>query len=216
MLISIQHQKGGTSKSTIAWNLAITLQDSMKKKIEVVDLDVQQTMTLNNYVRQSNKELKPLQIRTFTDAEALKEYFSSDDDSKIIIVDTGGFDSSLNRITALMSDFMLTPVSDSIIDLQGLKTYEKVLKQLSEAANATITSNVILSPIDPRKKNFSELREFIEKSENFNVFDSVLRRRTDFINSLETGKSVIEYKKDSKAAEEFQTLFKEIRKTLSI
>lgn len=217
MLICLAHQKGGTSKSTICTNLAIELQNKYKKKkVEVVDLDVQQSVSLINHIRSTNKDLRPLSIRTFSNAEKLKEYFLNDDDSKIIVCDTGGFDSSLNRLAVLMADIVLTPVSDSIVDLQGLKTYEKVLKQMSEASNTIIESHVILSPIASQRKNFNDLKAYIEKSEHFKVFDSILRRRTDFINSFSEGKSVVEYKKDSKASIEFQNLFKEIQKTLDI
>ncbi len=51
MVICINHQKGGVGKSTLAWNLAIELSKDIN--VEVVDLDVQQTVTLNNYVRKN-------------------------------------------------------------------------------------------------------------------------------------------------------------------
>ena len=217
MLLSIQHQKGGTTKSTIAWNLSISLSSILKNiKIEVVDLDIQQTLTLNNYIRGEDKSLKKLNIRTFVDVEKLQEYFNTDNDNKIIIVDTGGFDSALNRITAMASDYMITPVSDSGIDIQGLKTYEKVLKQLTQATGDVIHSKVLLSAIDPRKRNLDEIRVFIEQSEHFSMFDTVIRRRTDYINSICSGKSVIEYNSDSKASEEILALSYEVIKMMAL
>jgi len=217
MLVSLQHQKGGTSKSTIAWNLAITLSNVLKNiEIEVVDLDRQKTLTINNSTRTNLKDYKELNIRSFTDVEKLKEYYSQDNDKKLIIVDTGGFDSSLNRLTAMVSDCIITPVSDSEIDLQGLKTYEQVLKQISKASGEVIKTNVLLSLLDSRSKDIDLVREFIEKSEHFNLFETAITRRKAYINSIASGKSVIEFKKDKKAVEEMMSLIQEIRKTLSI
>ena len=49
MIIAISHQKGGVGKSTIAYNLSVEL--SKKYTVNVVDLDVQQTITACNVIR---------------------------------------------------------------------------------------------------------------------------------------------------------------------
>jgi len=215
MLLGIEHQKGGTGKSTISWNLAIELAKNTDKKIEVVDLDVQQTLTLNNYVRES-KGLKSFTVKTFKEVKKLEAYISNDNDSKIIIIDTGGFDSGLNRVVALLSDLIITPVSDSTVELQGLKTYEKVLKELSELSGDLISSNVLLNSIDPRKKNFDAIKEFINESKYFTAMNSIIRRRNDYKDSITAGMSVIEYKSESKAASELHALINEIKYLLNI
>lgn len=215
MLLGIEHQKGGTGKSTISWNLAIELAKNTDKKIEVVDLDVQQTLTLNNYVREA-KGLKSFTVKTFKEVKKLEAYISNDNDSKIIIIDTGGFDSGLNRVVALLSDLIITPVSDSTVELQGLKTYEKVLKELSELSEDLISSNVLLNSIDPRKKNFEAIKEFINESKYFTAMNSIIRRRNDYKDSITAGMSVIEYKNESKAASELYALINEIKYLLNI
>ncbi|MEV9527044.1 ParA family protein [Aliarcobacter butzleri] len=215
MLIALEHQKGGVGKSTITWNLAIELSKKLNKKIEVVDLDVQQTLTLNNYTR--NKEgLSALDIRTFKDIDSLKKYIETDNNDKLMIIDTGGFDSGLNRLIGLVADFIITPVSDSTVELQGLKTFEKVLKDLNKSSNEKIISHVLLNSIDPRKKDLEDLKKFINTSDNFKLLESVIRRRTDFKESISFGKSVIEYKKDSKAASEIEALANEVIYLLDI
>jgi len=52
MIIAVSHQKGGVGKSTIGFNLAIEL--ARKYKVEVVDLDVQNTITHTNKIRKEN------------------------------------------------------------------------------------------------------------------------------------------------------------------
>lgn len=215
MLISINHQKGGTGKSTLCFNLAIELSKLKGFTVEIVDLDVQQTLTLNSYLRKDHG-LSLLNTRRFNNVEDLTRYIETDNDSKIIIVDNGGFDSGLSRISALAADYILTPVSDSIVELQGLKTYEKVLEELSENAEDPIIANVILNNIDPRRKNFEDLKEFINKSKYFKALDTIVRRRSDFRDSISAGKSAIEYNKKSKAAGELKALIKEIKSGLGL
>ena len=215
MLVAIGHQKGGVGKSTVCFNLAAILQKIKNISLEVVDLDVQQTITLNNYTRNENG-LKPFNVRTFNNLEDFKNYISTDNDSKIILVDTGGFDSSLNRAVALYADLVITPVSDSYVELQGLKTYEKVLQELSQAIGEPVVSHVLLNNVDPRRKNFSELKDFINKSENFETFETVINRRIDFRDSIATGQSVVEFNKNGKSAGEIISLTKEIKSILAI
>ena len=215
MLVAIGHQKGGVGKSTVCFNLAAILQKIKNISLEVVDLDVQQTITLNNYTRNENG-LKPFNVRTFNNLEDFKNYISSDNDSKIILVDTGGFDSSLNRSVALYADLVITPVSDSFVELQGLKTYEKVLQELSAAISEPVIAHVLLNNVDPRRKNFTELKEFINKSENFETFETVINRRIDFRDSIATGQSVVEFNKNGKSAGEIISLTKEIKSILAI
>ena len=215
MLVAIGHQKGGVGKSTVCFNLAAILQKIKNISLEVVDLDVQQTITLNNYTRNENG-LKPFNVRTFNNLEDFKNYISTDNDSKIILVDTGGFDSSLNRSVALYADLVITPVSDSFVELQGLKTYEKVLQELSAAIGEPVIAHVLLNNVDPRRKNFSELKDFINKSENFKTFETVINRRIDFRDSIAVGQSVVEFNKNGKSAGEIKSLTQEIRSILAI
>ena len=77
-------------------------------------------------------------------------------------------------------------------------------------------SHVLLNNVDPRRKNFSELKEFINKSENFETFETVINRRIDFIDSIATGQSVVEFNKNGKSAGEIISLTKEIKSILAI
>lgn len=217
MTLSVNIQKGGVGKSTISWNLAIELSKIKGKTLEVVDLDVQQTLTMNNYVRKS-VGLKPLNVRTFKDIDLFKEYLKTDSDDKIILCDTGAYDSSLNRFSALVADYVITPLSNSSVDLQGLKAYEEIIKDLNSTLpeESKIKPYVIMSLIDPRTKKLAKVKKYIESTGSFNVLDSIVSRRPDFINSITNGKSVREYSKDSKADTEISNLIKEIRKIMAI
>ena len=208
MTIAISHQKGGVGKSTIAWNLATALQK--KYNVDLVDLDIQKTLTYTNEIRSAQTDLKPLNIKTFTTPEDLKKYINGDSDERISIIDIGGFDSAMNRLAIITADMVITPVSDKSFELLGLKNFEKVLKELSEVVKEDVVVRVLLNNINPQKSKLEDLKRFINKSKNFNLLESILRARTALDKSAGQGMNVIEYDKDSKASKEMQSLVKEV------
>lgn len=213
MTIAISHQKGGVGKSTIAWNLATALQK--KYNVELVDLDIQKTLTYTNEIRANQTNLKPLTIRNFTTPEDFKKYINGDHDERLSIIDIGGFDSSMNRLAIITADLVITPVSDKSFELLGIKSFEKVLGELSKLIDEDIIVRVLLNNINPKKSKLDELKTFIESSKHFHLLETILRSRADFDKSAGLGKNVIEYNKDSKASKEIKKLLKELIKILN-
>ena len=213
MIINISHQKGGVGKSTIAFNLAVTL--ATTHKVEVIDLDVQNTVTHTNKIRKENG-LKKLKIKYIKTDKELKEYIELDSDKKITIIDSGGFDSSLNRLAIFYSDMVITPVSDRFNEISGLMKYIEILQELNEITGEDIKVNVLLNNINPKIKKFDGLQTFIKKNKEFKLLNSLLRQRVDYDKSAWKGMSVKEYNKEGKANQEFSELVKEIKKRLGI
>ena len=210
MIITISHQKGGVGKSTIAFNLAVELGKKFgEKQVKIIDLDVQKSLTQANLIRKNNK-LTPLNIIEGKDENEIVSVMENFPQKEILIIDSGGFDSSLNRIAIVGADIILTPVTDKTFDLLGLQRYEEILKELSEIEKRTIKSYVFLNNINPNVKKMEELIRFINSSKHFEILKTVIRTRIDFSNSIAEGKSVTEYKKESKAAKEIQNFIKEI------
>ena len=214
MIIVVSHQKGGVGKSTIAWNLATYLQK--KYQVELVDLDIQRTLTYANEIRKQHKDLTPLIIKHFETPEDLKKYIQGDSEERLSIIDVGGFDSSMNRLALVMADMIITPVSDKSFELLGIKTFEKIISQLDKLVEHDVKVKVLLNNLNPQKSKLEGLKNFITKSSYFELLDTILRNRTDYDKSAGEGKNVIEYKADSKASKEVKKLTKEIKKILNI
>lgn len=213
MIITISHQKGGVGKSTLAYNVAVEL--SKKYNVEVIDLDVQQTVSAYNEVRQEMGQI-PLPVYIFTTAEEFEKYLENVDDDTVVIVDSGGFDSSLNRFAMLISDFIVTPVSSEFTEILGLQKYESILRELSEQSGMTIVTNVVLNKTNPNQKKFDEVNDFIRSSKHFKLMDAMMRRRVDFANSVAYGFSVRELDKKSEASRELKAFVKEIKEKAGI
>lgn len=214
MLITISHQKGGVGKSTIAYNIAIELYKKYKK-VEIIDLDVQQTVSAYNNIRNMMQQKSP-KIRIFTQDKDFVDYVNDIPDEKIVIVDSGGFDSSLNRIAILASDFIITPVSTEFTEILGLEKYQSILKQLEDVSGQKVFTHVLLNKVNPNQKKFDELYEFINSSEHFKLMDTIIRRRVDFANSVAHGFTVRELDKKSDSSKELKMLIKEIQQKVNL
>jgi chromosome partitioning protein len=209
-IITIAHQKGGVGKSTVAINLAVEL--NKKYNLKVIDLDYQKSITIFNETRKE-KGLEPLDIIHIDTQKELIDFLKKNKD--LVLIDNGGFDSDLNRISIVAADLIITPVSNDLIEIYGLESFKKILKELKEI-NTKIKSYVLLNKIDPKAtKAIKDLKEYIKTNdEYFNLFDTVFRRRADFTKSFEKGKSVIEIDKKSKASKELQELIHNIETIL--
>ena len=206
-IIAVSHQKGGVGKSTLAYNIAVEL--SKKYHVEVVDLDVQETVSSYNRIRKLMGQ-EGLNVKIFTSDEDLLYYYNNVDEKTIVVVDSGGFDSALNRLSILAADFLLTPVSSEFTELLGLEKYKQILEQISLQSGNKVITNVVLNKINPSQKHFNEIVDFINESPYFVKLNSILRRRVDFANSVAHGFSVNELDATSESAKEFNELLQEI------
>lgn len=213
MILTLSHQKGGVGKSTIAWNLAVSFSKIIETRI--IDLDTQRSLTVTNALRQEN-ELSPIQMLHFNSAGELAEYAAADSDKVLTIIDSGGFDSAYNRVAMIASDLLITPVSDKPFDLMGLQKYEEILKSLSEIQGETIKTHILFNNINPAMKRFGDLIDFVCSSEYFELLVPILRQRVDFAHSVGEGKSIKEYRIFSRADQEMDELFNEVKSILNI
>ncbi len=204
-VITIAHQKGGVGKSTLALNLAVEL--AKRYPLQIIDLDFQKSLTIFN---ENRKEigLQPLDIVSVEDHKELIEKIETSD--KLLLIDSGGFDSDLNRIALVGADLIITPLSSNLIEIYGLEAFKKILQELKEI-KSDIRSNVLLNNIHPQmQKGIAEIREFIASSSYFDMFATVIRKRSAFAKSFEEGRNVVEMNPNSPAAKEILSLLDEI------
>jgi len=213
MILTLSHQKGGVGKSTVAWNLAVLFSKIIDTRI--IDLDTQRSLTVTNALRKEYGH-DTIRMLHFETAEALAEYAGDDSEDTLTIIDSGGFDSAFNRVAIVASDLVITPISDKPFDLMGLQKYEEILKTLSQIQGETIKTHVLFNNINPAMKRFGDLVDFVCSSEHFELLIPVLRQRVDFAHSVGEGKSIKEYRIFSKADQEMDELFEEIKQLLNI
>ena len=203
-IIVIAHQKGGVGKSTIAANLATEL--SKKYKVDVVDLDLQKSLTYYNNLRSESK-LNPLNIINVDSSGTLKTLIN--DNQNLLLIDAGGYDSDVNRVAISGADLIITPVSDSGIELVGLLAFRGILRDIRKF-RPDLTANILLNKIHTRAGNTSlnEIYSFVDNNPEFKRLNSILRDRTDYKRAFDSGKSVVEF--NNKATQEMTNLIDEV------
>lgn len=203
-IIVIAHQKGGVGKSTIAANLAVEL--SKISDLEVIDLDMQKSLAYFNSVRKE-AGLKPFVIRNIADTNELKNVINNN--KKLLLIDVGGFDSGMNRLAILGADLIITPVSDSVIELIGLLSFKDILAEIRKTRK-DLKASVLLNKVHPSATtSLEELHSFIDENKEFKKLNSVIRDRVEYKRAFAAGKSIIEL--SGKGTNEFNELLKEIQ-----
>jgi len=142
-IIVVGNEKGGTGKSTTAVHLAIGLLHR-GYKVGTLDLDPRQA-TLSRYLenRQSYAESGPAllmprhtQLRDMTDVpqedaelmarQQISDVFGRFASCDVVIIDTPGSPSINSRIGHEEADILITPVNDSLVDIDVLAVIDPV------------------------------------------------------------------------------------------
>lgn len=196
-VITVGHSKGGTTKSTFAWNLAGYL-ESQKEKVTIIDLDFQQTLLFVNAIRKTTKK-KPFDvIKPKTGSELIELVNKSDG---YIIIDLGGYSNDINNIALDLSDEVIIPISNSITEVIGFKTFEKIIKKTKAKS-----INILLSNIHPLATNFKDIIK-ATSTINAKLLNSIVRTRKTYRDTMGKGLTVFDIK-DDKSQEEIRLVFK--------
>ncbi|MCK9473367.1 ParA family protein [Sulfurimonas sp.] len=198
MIITIAHTKGGVGKSTLAWHLAHSFEN---KKVTIIDLDFQQTLYFVNIIGGDKLNvLQPLSVD-----ELINELGAVATDD-ICIVDVGGFDSDINRAAIEHSDKIVIPISESVTEVLGFRTFEGILKELK----VDVEKFVVLNNIHPLTKNFGIIEEAISKS-NMKLLNTVIRSRKIYRTTMGEGNSIFGVSDNMQAKEEILGVSNELR-----
>jgi len=182
MIITIAHTKGGVGKSTLAWNLAHSIK-AKDEKVTIVDLDFQQTLFFINSIR-DKEDMEVLQPQTGSELIDIFEAYDG-----YLVVDVGGFDNDINRIALSWADKIVVPISNSVTEVIGYKTFEAILEEID---NPFVS--VVLNNIHPLTKNFNEIHKAIATAEHTTLLKTIIRNRKVYKDSLGDGKSVFDTK----------------------
>jgi chromosome partitioning protein len=181
MIITVAHTKGGVGKSTLAWNLTHSFME-LGKNVTIIDLDFQQTLYFLNAM--GGGTLTVLQPQSVSE---LLEVTKADDDTDIFIIDVGGFDNDINRAAVDIAHKVLIPISDSVTEILGFKTFEGILQNMLLQERDL---RVVLNNIHPLTKNFDTIKEAL--GDSYKLMDSIVRSRKIYKTTLGAGASVFD------------------------
>ncbi len=209
MVITIGSQKGGAGKSTVAINMALMIASSSKNyKVALVDTDKQrsciQTLAKN---KRDNLVVYEVQDKPNRTIMRLEE--------DIVVVDTPPHSHELMHLAAAVSNVVLIPIQPSPLDIRAAGDTVKALSIIKTEVNPELQCCFLLNRLKAGTILTKELRSTVEKLYPFSVLETSLFDRQLYKQSLITGQSVMEFDKNSPAAQEMADLVVEVLKLVS-
>lgn len=211
MIIVVGNHKGGTSKSTLAVNLAVEYQHKGRKVI-ILETDPTVSTASQWAADRENTTQEPITTvrKTGRLGSTIDDLAAAYD---IVLIDTAGKDSTELRSAAHRADLLLVPTSTTVADLDATRIF---LSWMDEARdmNPALKMLVVISKaptwwhsnhVETATAALAEIPKEIE----FDLADTVIHHRNVYAQALSEGLSVVE-SDNSKAKAEIQLLTQEI------
>ena len=211
MIIVVGNHNGGTSKSTLAVNLATEFQQQGSKVI-ILETDPS-VSTASQWAADRENTDQPgiTTVRTTGRLGNTIDDLAAAYDA--VIIDTAGKDSTELRSAAHRADLLLVPTSTTVADLDATRIF---LSWMDEARdmNPALKILIVISKaptywhsnhIETATNALAEIPEEIE----FDLADTVIHHRNVYAQALSEGLSVVE-SDNPKAKAEIQLLAQEI------
>ncbi len=202
MITVVANFKGGSGKSTIAFNLALWLLNK-NINVKVFDLDPQRTLTDVSRIRLEDMTEPALLVDT--NIQHLHEYKADDADQ--VLIDVGVSDMEAMKTAISLTDRIIIPVPPSQPDVWATHRFLKIVRDTREKDDYP----EMLAFIN-RADTHKDIRESDEAEEALNMLPDItvlsqrLCQRTIFRRTLSEGMAVYELEKSSKGAKEFEQL----------
>ncbi|WP_300382036.1 ParA family protein [Henriciella sp.] len=203
-ILSVNSQKGGVGKTTLALNLAVAaVYDGLPTA--VLDMDPQTTAA--NWSDRREAEAPTVISAQPGRLTALLEKAEADGFG-LVIIDTPPNVGAEAIDFARKADFVIVPVRAAAFDLEAMQATIRVLS-IAETPGAAI-----LNGCKPFGTLVQEARELIESDFSFSVAPHTIGDRTAFVHASTSGEGVTETEPSSKAANEINDLWAWVKKQL--
>ena len=202
MITVIGNLKGGTGKSTVAFNLAVWLK-MHQGSVTLFDLDPQKTLA--DVVDIRDEEGYDPDLEVFDDINALKAWKNKKSE---VIVDVGTSDFDAMKKALKIADRIITPVPPSQADIWSTQRFIKIIRDIAGGANKMPPLLGFINRADTHigVRETDEAEEALDYLKGIERVNLRLYQRTAYRRSFSEGLAVFEMQPTSKAAKEILNL----------
>ena len=198
MITVIGNLKGGSGKSTVAFNLAVWLAVH-GERVSAFDLDPQRTLTDVTEVR-SEEGYTPLFSLHYGGAEILDDIRGKTGE---VIIDVGTADMDALKGALSIADRVLVPVPPSQADIWSTQRFLTLIRKNAIDKQPDVCVFVNRADTHHSVRESDEAEEALTELEGVSLLHNRLCQRTAYRRSFSEGIGVFELESRSKAAQEF-------------
>jgi chromosome partitioning protein len=207
MITVVGNLKGGTGKSTVAFNLALWTATRLNTLVSVYDLDPQATTTDAFGIRSEEGYLPAI-----TPSASLQDFRVAAQKAADtqVLVDIGLSDMEATQEAIRLADRIIVPVAPSQADVWSTQRFLKMVSGIR--GNKPVQTLGLLNRADTHRavRETGEAAEALNMLGNIQLMKTRLYMRTTYRRSFSEGLAVFEMEPRSKAATEVEALGKEL------
>ncbi|MDQ7015267.1 MAG: AAA family ATPase [Gammaproteobacteria bacterium] len=204
MITLIGNLKGGTGKSTVAFNLAVWLQTS-GKEVRLFDFDPQKTLTDVVDVRLDEGYEPQLKV---IDSVAELRAVAEQDNNVEVLVDVGVSDMEALTTAIALADRIVVPVQPSQADVWSTQRFLSIVRKHVTDKKPPLLGFINRADTHHQVRETEESEEALQSLPGLTHLPLRLYQRTAFRRSFSEGLAVFELGPSSKAAWEVMKLAK--------
>lgn len=204
MLTVVGNLKGGTGKSTVAFNLAVWLAYD-KAGVMAFDLDPQCTLVDVSEVREEDGFEPTFEVST--DLAELEKLAKNKKNKQPIIVDMSASNMPAMQKAISLADRILIPVQPSQADIWSTQRFLKIVgDNLNKAKKTEVLGFINRADTHIGVRETDEAEQAIQMLQGIKALDIRLYQRTAYRRSFSEGLGVFELDPMGKASKEMKKL----------
>ena len=205
MILTVGGIKGGSGKTTLAINLAVS-RSLKKERVLLVDADDQKSTLLWSEQRSSLDLKTKITVIQLSGSSILPQIDEMSKDYDQVIIDVGGRDTVSQRASLLVCDIFLTPFRPRSLDVWTLDKLNLLLEE-ARSLRPNLKSFSVLNQADPRGPDNKDTRKILREIPGLETLPCSICQRKIFSNSITEGLGVLEFEpEDVKAKKELKKL----------
>jgi len=201
MITVVGNLKGGTGKSTVAFNLSIWVATRRNVHVSVYDLDPQATITDALEIRTEDGYVPSIEPLHFV------SQLGSEGKHTEVIVDIGLSDTEAMNAAIQRADRILIPVAPSQADVWSTQRFLKLISNVRKSgAQPEVLGFMNRSDTHRAVRETDDAFEALSSLDGLKMLKPRLYQRTAYRRSFSEGMAVFEMDPKSKAAAEMEEL----------
>jgi len=201
MITVVGNLKGGTGKSTVAFNLSIWIATRRNVHVSIYDLDPQATITDALEIRSEDGYVPAMEPQHFV------SQLGSEGKHTEVIVDIGLSDSEAMNAAIQRADRILIPVAPSQADVWSTQRFLKLISNVRKSgAKPEVLGFMNRSDTHRAVRETEDAFEALDGLDGITMLEPRLYQRTAYRRSFSEGMAVFEMDPKSKAAAEVEEL----------